>query len=228
MGKASASIVPDLSSLKEMEVQAVPPASGDGIRPGGLQPMEVPEVPLGSFTADGLDTDFGNQVKSEIRRPDQFEKFAICILAVLETVLMVIRSGVKGYTTTYYFVEPALQRDVASAMRAVVVIPWWSFRDRRWYLWVVNASDDSSYWANMRPILEQPEAFYSGVSFTVSSEKAGARYKFMKYAEARSWPGSPGRGTGVMLGQALGSKGFIRSTEHPVFKGLIEGEEVAL
>ena len=164
----------DVSTIRLMEVPSVPPAgSGEGLNVGAVKLMEVPAVPLGSYSPDGQDTDLSNQVRPEIRKPDQFEKFIICVPQLFETVLLVLRTGVNGYDVRYYCVEPALQREVASAMKAVVVIPWWSFRDRRWSLWVVNASEESSYFANLKPILEQPEEYYRGVSFTVETKKDG-------------------------------------------------------
>ncbi len=175
-----------------------------------------------------MDTDLSNQVRPEICKPDQFEKFMICAQQLFETVLLVLRTGVNGYDVRYYYVELALQREVASAMKAVVVIPWWSFRDRRWSLWVVNASEESSYFANLKPILEQPEEYYRGVSFTVETKKDGGRYRFLKFPETRKFPANPGRPTGLMLGQAIGAQGFIRSIDQPVFKQLTEGEEVVL
>lgn len=218
----------DVSTIRSLEVPTVSPESGEGIKVGAVKLMEVPAVPLGSYSPDGQDTDLSHQVKPELRKPEPFEKFVLCVLQVLETVLLVLRTGVKGFEPRYYFVDPALQAEIAFALKSVVVIPWWSLRDRRWCLWVVNASEESPYFANLKPILEQPEEFYRGVSFTVLSEKESSRYRFRKFSEARKFPADPGRPTGVMLGQAIGARGFIRDVSHPVYEQLIAGEEVVL
>lgn len=200
----------------------------DALNIGAITPIEIPEEPVGSFSPEGQDTDFSNQVRAEIRKAEEFEKFAICNRGIMEAVLLVRRVGVKGYDTRYYFVDPAFRSEIGKGIKAVLVIPWWSFRDRRWYLWIVSANEDSSYFANLKPFLEQPEEFYRGSSFTIETDKENARYKFTKYKETRKFPADPGRKTGVMLGQALGSRGVIRSADHPVLVELSGGEEVDL
>jgi hypothetical protein len=204
----------------------VPP--DDGLNIGAITPNEVPEERLGSYSPEGQDTDFSSQVRPEIRKPDQFEKFVACIRQVMETVLLVQRVGVKGYETRYYYVDEMFRPMIGQGFKGVVVLPCWSIRDRRWFLWIINASEASSYFANLRPFLEQEEEFYKDASFTVETDKEGGRYKFMKFKETKKFPASPGRTTGQMLGQALGQRGRINSINHPAIAELTGGEEVYL
>jgi len=188
-----------------------------------VQVREVPSVPLGTFTP-GEDVDFSRQVKCEIRKPADFEKFHICIEQVLETVLLIHRTGVKGMDVHYYSVAENLQREVAFAIKPVIVIPWWSLRDSRWCLWIVSASDGSSYYDYLKPHLEQPLEYYQRYSFTVRQNKETARWDFQKYEETRKFPRDPGRDTGKMLGQAIGTQGFIDKADHSVYQVLTSGE----
>ncbi len=70
----------------------------NGLNVGAIVPLDIPEEPTGSYSPEGQDTDFSNQVRPEVRKPEPFEKFAICFWQIMETILLIMRVGAKGYT----------------------------------------------------------------------------------------------------------------------------------
>ena len=206
-----------------LDIDLIRPMEVPGTTPSPVQDGEIPSVPLGTFVP-GQDVDFSERVKPDIRKPDLFEKFHICNERILETVLLIYGTGIKGMNRQYYWVDESLQQELAFALKPVVVIPWWSLRDSRWCLWIINASEKSPYYPELRPHLEEPSEYYQQHSFTIRQNDKTARWDFQKYKEAREFHRSPGRSTGKMLFQAIGSKGIINRVDHDMFVLLTSGE----
>lgn len=213
------------ASDEKLSIPSVPEVPVEQIHVGAIKKLEVPEE---DFTADapgGEDVDFTTQTKPPIRKPEQYELFAVLPSRVLLTRLLAVKTGPGGIETSYYYVEPALRGPVFQGMRNVQVIPWWSFRDKRWYLWVLNYNPDGTWFGSLQPLLEQSADYYENAAFTVATDRERGRYSVRKHRAPSKSPADPGRTTRAMLGQALGPKGFIDSIDHPVYKRLTEGEE---
>ena len=206
-----------------LDIDLIRPMEVPGTVPSPVSVREVPSVPLGTFTP-GEDVDFSQRAKPETHKPDLNEKFHICIEQLFETVLLIHKTGVKGMDVNYYFVNESLQRELAFMIKPVVIIPWWSLRDSRWYLWIINASEKNPYYSEFKPYLEEPLEYYQQFSFTVRQNDEKARWDLQKYKETKEFHRTPGRATGVMLAQAIGSKGFIDKVDHPLYVLLTSGE----
>jgi hypothetical protein len=200
------------------------PAPDDPIRVGAISRLEVANEDVGTDGV-GYDIDFSAQTGAPVRRPDLFEKFTVAAAAKLTTYLLAVRTGPGGLEVRHYFVAPHLRGGI-SGMRPVVVVPWWSLRDKRWHLWIVNYNPGSSWYDSLRCLLEQPPEFYRGKCFTVESVKTLARYRPRWYESDVEVPAAPGRPVGALLGEALGESNFIRDASHPVYRRLTDGEVV--
>ena len=174
----------------------------------------------------GDDVDFSDQMTPTVRKPELYELFMIIWAMVVTTRLLVIKKGVNGVESSYYFVAKHLRGPVSAGMRDVMVIPWWSYRDRRWFLWIMTVSPGNSWYESFLPLLRQPEDFYEGKAFTVRSDRDNARYRIQRHEAPSKPPARPGRSTNLMLTQALGIKGYIQDATHPEYARLISGEDL--
>jgi hypothetical protein len=216
-----------MSELNEKgSIPPVTEAPTEGIHVGEIKKLEVPSEDFTADTPGGSDVDFTSQTKPPIRKPEQFELFAILPALALLTRLLAVKSGPGGIETSYFYVAPSLRGPVFAGIRDVQVIPWWSFRDKRFYLWVINYNPDGTWFGSLQPLLEQSTDFYEGAAFTVETGRERGRYLVRKHKAPSKFPADPGRPTQQMLGQALGPKGFILSVDHPVYQRLTEGEVV--
>lgn len=197
----------------------------ESISVGQLEALEVPAEDVTASGPGGADVDFTLQMKPTIRRPDQFELFGLVPGLQLTTRLLSVRSTAGGIETTYYYVSEALRGPLFRSIRDVEVLPWWSFRDKKWNLWVVSYNPDSTWYASLQPLLQQSAEFYEGAAFTVVSDTSRARYCVRKHVAPGAFP-APGRPVTQLLGQAIGPANFISSVDHPVYQKLIAGEEV--
>jgi hypothetical protein len=217
-----------LDSVLETAATPVPDApavDGFAIRLGGLNKLEVPAEDIGADDG-GQDIDFSAQMTPPIRKPEQYEKFSIFPSLALRTRLLAVRSGAGGIETKFYFVDRKLRNPVSTGIRDAMVLPWWSYRDKRWCLWIINYNPGNTWFDSIQPLLQQPAEFYADKAFTVESDRTGARYCVRSHAAPSRVPSEPGRTVNEMLGMALGPKGFINTTDHPVYQQLTSGEDV--
>lgn len=198
---------------------------GDAGGSGNFSPLDIPEEDIGADHG-GTDIDLSQTMDPLIRKPEEFERFAIYPKLTMTTRLLIRKVGPGGMDTEYYYVIPPLRKAVAQYMRDTLVAPWWSIRDSRWNLWVVKHRPGSTWFDSLQVLLQQPDTFFDRKEFTVFSTKENNKYVFSWYDATAKVPTGLPRPVGQMLGLAIGPKGRIESTGHKIYTELIAGSVV--
>jgi hypothetical protein len=210
---------------------SIVPAEGDanGINLG-ITSLVVPAEEIG-VDRGGEDLDFSAQMLPSIRKPDRTEWFTFDPtdpLLVHLTRLLAVQTGPGGFESRYFYVDPVLRRPIFEQIRDVQVVLFWSLRDKRWGLWIVNVNPDNGWYQSLAPFLGQPSEFYLDRKFRIESDRSSGRYRIWgdKLPDTVKLPVRPTRPVPELLGAALGPQGFIRSADHPIYQQLIAGEEL--
>jgi hypothetical protein len=210
------------SSAVEVEDLAVTEVAKeyDEINTSGIDPLDVPEEEGGDDGGDGSgeDCNFAEQMVPEIRKPRPFEQFLPHVgIAMKATLLALTQKG--SWDQDYFWVHPSLRREVRSGIKNFTVLPWWSFEDHVWCLWLIGTGDNKAT-KSLRPLLEQPASFYEGRAFTVEWDAVEKQYHVFRQDADEPAPPAPSRSTSKMLGQAIGAKNFVKTVEHKVYAQL--------
>ena len=193
-----------------------------GIQFESVVPLIVPSVDVGVNDL-GTDVDFSSQMSLLIRKPSLYEWFFLYPQRVLTTRLLPLKVSAGAMETEWYFVDKScLTPRVKAGLASVLVAPWYSDRDRLWYLWIVTISS-SSWFRTAQPLFAQPAESYASTMFTIASDRKLSKYRVWVKPSEYPAPPAPPRPTGELLGEALGSDGWIRDLNHPVMKKLNVG-----
>jgi hypothetical protein len=205
-------------------IPIVPNKDPDEIRVGNLGPLVVPEEDIGADDSS-RDVDFTDSMIMQIRRPGRHEWVAILHGLSMHTRLLAVQSGPNGLETVHYFVRESHARSlVREDLVGVKVVPYYSFTQRAWKLWIINVTE-SSWYQSIQPLFEQQAGFYDNSAFRVIADRTAGRYRIRVKEAPSSTPKAPAKPVGDMLGEALGPLRFIDSVDHPVIRDLIAGDE---
>jgi hypothetical protein len=85
---------------------------------------------------------------------------------------------------------------------------------------------DNSWYESLVPLFGLPAEFFEANAVRVLSDKENSRYrvKHKPLPAPVTWPRKP---TQELLGDALGLDRFITTPDHPIYRDLIEGVELA-
>jgi hypothetical protein len=213
--------VPNKDSPALPWIQAEP---DETIRVGAGGPLVVPREDLDADIDDSAEIDLlGGQLK--IRRPNRWEWIVLLPRSELTTRLLLDKPEADGITTDYYYVEQHLRSAICNEMKAVRVFLYYSCRTKNFGLWVVKITPGNSWYESLDQLFEQPEDFFTNNAIRVASDKTMSRYR-VRSRPHKSVVDWPKQSTGTLLGEALGADHWIRSAEHPLYRGLIDGTEV--
>jgi hypothetical protein len=207
-----------------VSISAIPAEEPRRIEVGKVGSLSVPSEDIGADD-NSRDIDFTDSMTMQIRRPGRHEWIAFLHALWIHTRLLALQAGPNGLETAYYFVREGPARDlVREDLVGVKVIPYYSFTQRAWKLWIVNVTD-SSWYQSLQPLFEQDANFYQGAAFRVVADRNAGRYRIRTKEAPGPLPKAPAKPVGDMLGEALGPLRFVDSPEHQVIRDLIAGEE---
>jgi hypothetical protein len=195
------------------------------IKVGAGGPLTIPREDLG---LDGSrDLDFSADQLAPIRRPGRVEWFALDPSLALETRLLPRVTGPAGIDKEWYYVDHSIRKPIREDVRDVLVQPFYSISYRDLGLWIVPINEGNPWYESAASLFRQEPKFYGENVFRVISDRASGKYR-CKFKPAPvttlfRWPDRP---TEEILGAALGEDRIITDTSHPVYKELIEGQDL--
>ena len=197
----------------------------------GAASASGPAGPWSSCEDLGLDgsrdLDFSAIQVAPIRRPARHEWFAIRPSLGLETRLLPRVTGPGGIDKEWYYVDYSIRGPIREEIREVIVYPYWSVLYRGLGLLVIGVNEGNSWYESLVPLFRQEAQFYDQHLFRLLSDRTSGKYKVkFKAAPVPSLYRWPDRPTEEFLGEALGEDHFITDASHPVFKELIEGQDL--
>jgi len=185
-------------------------------------------VPREDITADidaGEELDLKDLQSKKIRKPGRREWIALKRNSELPTRLLIHKPKPDGIEVEHYYVASNLRSPIRDELKEVRVFFYYSFLTRAHALWIVNVTVDNSWYESLQPLLSQPLDFFVQKAIRVISDKAKSRYRvrYKPMPEKVVWPS---KFTEELLGEALGPERFIKSTDHPIYRDLIDGVEL--
>lgn len=226
---AASSFVPDAAARDEgadaRVSDAEPEPRCDEIRPGAIEKLVVPreDICADIELSDELTSD---DAKMKIRRPNRREWFVLRRSDELPTRLLFHKSDPEGIDEQAFFVAPKLRGPVRDELKDVRVFQYMSVRTQSLGLWVVKVTLENSWYESVQQLLTLPPTFLDEHEFRIASDKKNSRYRIFtrKRTHEVQWPTTS---TQELLGEALGADNFITSADHPVYRDLVDGEELS-
>jgi hypothetical protein len=176
---------------------------------GGIDPaeeLEIVELPM-------------------IRKPGRREWIAIRHDAELTATLLINEPRPGTGEIEYFFVGPQLRAPIKDELKTVRVFPYFSFTTNRHALWIVKVTLENTWYESLQALLCRPHNFFEKRTVRIFSDKSKALYR----VKHKLMPGPVTwlpRSTNELLGDALGEAHFILSADHPMYVGLVDGEEL--
>jgi len=185
-------------------------------------------VPRESLELDSsTDLDFGAYQLAPVRRPGRLEWIALKPERVLETRLLPMTTGPGGFDKEWFYVAPEIRGPIREEIRDCLVHPFYSELHRGLFLWIVAIHEGNAWFESLRPALEQPAEFYGGHLIRIVSHRLAGRYRCKQrsanVATLYQWPDRP---TAELLGEALGEDHFVTDVGHPIYRQLVEGQDL--
>ena len=207
-----------------MPFSAVRAEDSQGINVGNLGRQSVPSEDIGADDSS-RDVDFTDSMTTQIRRPGRQEWIAFLHGLWMHTRLLPVQGGPNRMEVAYHYVREGPARElIREELADVKVVPYYSFTNRCWKLWLVHVTE-SSWYESLQPLFEQDAGFYQGAAFRIIADRNAGRYRIRTKEAPGPLPKAPAKPVGDMLGEALGPLRFIDSPDHPVIRDLIAGEE---
>jgi hypothetical protein len=189
----------------------------------------VPREDLDAGIIDGEELDLAAVQAKEIRKPDRREWFVLNRASELPTRLLLHKPTPDGYEVEHYYVAKSLRGPIIDELKEVRVFICYSCKAQNHFLWVVNVTPDNLWYETLDKLLQHPVEFFATRKFRIYSPRKpakqdGYRVKVLPLTETVVWPG---KSTDVLLGEALGPGRLITSVDHPLYRDLIAGEDLA-
>lgn len=158
-----------------------------------------------------------------IRRPDRHEWFMLNRAREHPTNLVIVKGEEKD---EFYFVAPNLRGPITSELRSVRVFQYYSLTTKRFGVWIVKKTSENSWYESQNSLLKRSPEFFASHQILIRSDKKDKVYR--AWAKAYAGPSIvwPTESMADILGEALGSERYITSAEHPIYRDLIDGEEL--
>ena len=143
----------------------------------------------------------------------------------LPTRLLIHKPNPDGMNEEYYYVHPDLRHAIRDELKDVRVFVYYAVKSRTHGLWIVNVSLGNSWYESLQPLFALPPSFFTNHQIKVIPDKPASRNHVWHRAMTGDviWPQQP---TDELLGEALGPDRFIQDADHPLYRDLIEGDEL--
>ena len=201
------------------------PHVDDAIRPGAIQKLVVPRENIGAEIVESQELDLGNLGTMKIRKPERREWFVLKHDSELPTRLLIHKPKPESMDEEYYYVRPSLRRAIREELKDVRVFVYYAVKTKTHALGIVKVTLDNSWYESLSPLFTLKTEFFEDNEIRVISDKPTSRYRILSRPETSNvtWPQKP---TDRLLGEALGEDHFINDAEHPLYRDLIEGDEL--
>jgi hypothetical protein len=202
------------------------PLAPEPINVGAGGPLIVPREDIYEGIEVGQELDLTSGQALKIRKPDRREWIVLDRESELPTHLLIHKEKPDSMDVEYYFVANELRAPIAEELKPCRIFRYYSIKSRTYALWVLHVNEGLDWYESIADLLHRGADFFSRHQIRVKSDRQNDRYRSFAMPLQRSveWPQ---RQTAELLGEALGEHRFIRSADHPVYRELIEGEELA-
>jgi hypothetical protein len=204
---------------------AIEPEVSDVIQVGAGGKLEVPREDLDVDLDDGTEIDLVNLQAKRIRKPGRREWIILHRGSELPTRMLLSKPRPDAIETDYYYIDKSLRGPIRDELKDVRVFTYYSLKAKEFALWIVNVTLDNSWYESLAQLFKQPGDFFTRYAIRVISDKDKGRYR-VRYTPRSGEIVWPTKTTGELLAEALGSEHFIGSTDHPIYRELIEGTEL--
>ena len=193
------------------------------IKVGAIGKLVVPREEYSILDDDGDELDLGGGIK--IRRPRRREWIVINKQAEMLTKLILYKENEDDMDTRFLYVEPKLRAAIREELKDVRIIPYYSIKAQRNYLWDVPVTLENSWYESKSKLLKQPDSFFQTTMIRIMSDMDNhkIRVKAKPLDKKITWPTET---TEALLGEAIGEDNFIRDMSHPIYQELISGVEL--
>ncbi len=221
------SITPTRNALPRIET--VNPGRGgdpETIRVAAGGKLIVPREDIGADIIDDAELDLAGMLAQKVRKPGRREWIALNPASELTTRLLLHKPKADGIEVEHYYVARGLRAPIHDELKDVRVFVYFSYTTKAHALWIVNVTIDNSWYESLQTLFQQPAGFFEANAVRVLSDKDNARYR----VKHKPLPGPvtwPTRSTEELLGEALGHERFIMTADHPIYRDLVEGIELA-
>jgi len=201
------------------------PLVDDAIRPGAIQKLVVPRENIGAEIVESQELDLGNLGTMKIRKPERREWFVLKHDSELPTRLLIHKPKPESMDEEFFFVHSNLRPAIREELKDVRVFVYYGAKTKTHFLWIVKVTLDNSWYESLNPLLTLKSEFFEDNEIRVISDKPTSRYRvrFRPKTSNVTWPQKL---TDQLLGEALGEDHFINDAEHPLYRDLIEGDEL--
>jgi hypothetical protein len=206
------------------------PAAIDRVEPEVIQvgaggKLVVPREDLDVYLDEGDELDLTSGLPKKERKPHRREWIALNPASEHPAVLLFHKPTPETIEEEKYYVDPALRGPIRDELKPVRVFVFYSFTTKSHGLWIVKVTPDNSWYESLHELFKLPAEFFNNNAIRIMSNKAKHRYRVNRKPIPHSVPW-PQQGTDVLLGEALGASRFITTPDHPLYRDLIEGEEL--
>jgi hypothetical protein len=202
---------------------SIEPEPIDRIVVGAGGKLVVPrENILAGFDPDE-ELDLVELEKRKTRKPGRREWIAIQHDAELPTRLLINEPKPGSIDPEYFFVASQLRAPIYDELKSVRVFPYYSFWTGSHAIWIVKVTPDNPWYESLQSLLSLSHEFFDQHAVRVFSAKNKYRVKYKALPTPVTWPS---QSTSELLGEALGNDHFITSATHPVYRDLVDGEEL--
>jgi hypothetical protein len=201
------------------------PEPEDTIRVAAGGKLVVPREDFDDGLDDGAELDLVGSQPMKVRKPHRRDWIALSRKSELPTRLLVHKPKADDIDVEHYYVDPSLRGPISDELKQVRVFVYYSFRSKIFGLWIINVTPDNSWYECLVQLLQRPEEFFASRAVRVISDKPNSRYR-VRHKPLPSDVAWPRKETGELLAEALGPERFIRSKDHPLYRDLVEGEEL--
>ena len=128
----------------------------------------------------------------------------------------------------HYYISSQLRiPSIRKELKGHRVLQYYSVKSGKFRLWPIGISEGNSWYETMDLFLQLDPEWFDRYDFKVIPDKDESCYTYKKRPSTTSvtWPEES---TSQLLTQALGAHRVITSAEHPIYKELIEGEQVSV
>jgi hypothetical protein len=211
---------PSRTVLPEIEREAE-----DRIHVGTGGQLVVPREDIGVDIDVGDDLDLAAMQTKKHRKPNRREWIALRPSSELTTRLLLHKPKADGMDTEYYYVASHLRGPILDELKPCRVFLYYSYSTKTHALWIVHVTIDNSWYESLQTLLRQPAEFFAEKAIRVLSDKPNSRYrvKHKPLPTPVTWPTAT---TESLLAEAIGADKFILDAHHPLYRDLIDGNEL--
>jgi hypothetical protein len=206
------------------------PAAIDRVEPEVIQvgaggKLVVPREDFDAYLDEGDELDLTSGLPKKVRRLNRHEWIALHHASEHPTVLLFHKPTAEAIEDEHYYVDPALRGPIRDELKPARVFVYYSFTTRSHGLWIVKVTPNNSWYESLHELFKLPAEFFNANAIRIMSDRKAYRYRVRHKSipHTVSWPQ---QGTDVLLGEALGPSRFINTADHPLYRELVEGEEL--